>query len=205
VWETLAVTQQRDPLDLFAELVAKVDVFFARVYAKHSTDMQCDKGCSDCCSDRLSITLLEAAALARTIGAMPEAQRQDLASHASRKDVSACAALANDGSCMVYEARPLICRSHGVAIRYGRELDDGDKTDAALRLPVVAACFKNFTGDGGVDAVATEDVLDQTTVSATLGALDAAFADECGVPRGTRIDLAQLVINPGDFFDIESF
>lgn len=46
-----------------AELVAKVDAFFARVEARHGSDMQCRTGCSDCCHTRLSITGVEADAI----------------------------------------------------------------------------------------------------------------------------------------------
>ena len=190
----------RDPLELYAQLEAKVDAFFARVHEAHADAMACGKGCFDCCSDRLSITLLEAATLARAIAAMPSSARASLSEHARRADSSVCAALADDGSCMVYAARPLICRSHGVPIRYGRSVDDASADK--VRLPVVTACFKNFGGGTALDALAAELILDQTTVSATLGALDAAFADQCDVPRGTRIDLAELISHPEDFFDV---
>ncbi len=193
----------RGPLMLFGDLVAKVDAFFDRVHAKHKDAMQCGKGCSDCCCDRLTITLLEAATIATAIGGMSDAEKTGLAEWASRDEHESCAALSRDGACMIYAARPLICRTHGVPIRYGRPVNEVAAKDDAVRLPVVTACFKNFDGGASLDRVPAEDVLDQTTVSATLGALDAAFADECGVPRGTRIDLAELLVKPGEFFEVD--
>lgn len=195
------MSSPRGPRELFAELVTKVDDFFDRVHARHRARMHCAKGCSDCCHARLSVTLLEAAALAQCVSELPAEQREALADWAARDDDSACAALAESGDCLVYAARPLICRSHGVPIRYGRQMMQGEKP-ANVRLPVVTACFKNFGGGNDFSTVEDNEVLDQTTVSATLGALDAAFADECGAPRGTRIDLAALLRNPGEFFDV---
>jgi hypothetical protein len=84
-----------------------------------------------------------------------------------------CAALDGGGRCRIYGARPLVCRSHGVPIRLR---DRG--------LPVVQACHRNFT----CTAPDADCVLDQTTLSATLFAVDAASGG-----GGARVELAQLL------------
>jgi Fe-S-cluster containining protein len=172
----------------------KVDAFFARVSERHGADMQCTTGCSDCCHVRLTITQVEAAAIRDLVASWPESWRRDLAppqsliqadgaretpdaTHRGAETRPRCAALDAVGRCKIYEARPVVCRSHGVPIRLEQR-----------GLPVVQACHRNFRR-----TVPDADcVLDQATLSATLLAVDAlegARAPGAG-PAGDRIDLA---------------
>lgn len=140
------------------ELEAKVDAFFARVATRHGDDMQCATGCSDCCHVRLTITEVEAAAIRRLDARVVPNPAPDR-----------CAALDASGRCQIYAARPIVCRSHGVPIR----IREGS-------LPVVQSCHRNFTHTTP-DA---DCILDQTTLSATLLAIDGG---------AERVDLASLL------------
>ncbi len=153
-----------------SELTAKIDGFFARVEARHGDAMQCTTGCSDCCHVRLTITEVEAAAIRAAVAAMPVARREGLAdvAHPER-----CAALDAGGRCKIYEARPVVCRSHGVPIRLQRR-----------SLPVVESCYRNFTET----TPAADCVLDQTTLSAMVLAVDRDAGGD-----GSRVDLAALL------------
>ena len=160
-----------------AELTRKVDAFFARVAERHGGDMQCATGCSDCCHVQLTITQVEAAAIRAHVAAWPSERRRDLAN--TEPGDERCAALDSAGKCKVYDARPLVCRSHGVPIRLTRG-----------SLPVVQSCHRNFTR-----SVPDPDcILDQATLSATLYAVDAAEAAERpeDAPAG-RVELAALL------------
>lgn len=150
-----------------AELSRKVDAFFARVAERHGTDMQCATGCSDCCHVRLTITGVEAAAIRAHVADWPSDRRDSLA---TTGPADRCAALDAGGRCRIYEARPLVCRSHGVPIR----MRQGG-------LPVVQACHRNFTRT----RPDPDCILDQTTLSATLLAVD---AEARGPRRATRPD-----------------
>lgn len=153
-----------------AELHAKVDGFFARVEARHGSDMQCATGCSDCCHVRLTITGVEAAAIRTLVESWPAERRAALA---AQGPVEHCAALDSAGRCKVYEARPIVCRSHGAPIRMRRD-----------SLPVIESCFRNFTES----EPSADCVLDQTTLSALTLAVD---RDAGGT--GDRVELAALV------------
>ena len=163
-----------------AELTDKVDAFFARVTERHGADMQCQTGCSDCCHVQLTITQVEAAAIRAHVAGWPEPRRRALA---RRGPAAHCAALDPAGRCRIYEARPLVCRSHGVPIRMTR-----------AHLPVVQACQHNFTS-----TVPDADcILDQATLSATLLAVDAdarrrGEAKEPGSMTRGRVELAALL------------
>jgi Fe-S-cluster containining protein len=159
----------------YPEVAAKVDAFFARVEARHGSDLQCHTGCSDCCNARLTITLAEAQAIADEVETWSADRREALAANA-RAQADACAALSH-GRCLIYGVRPLVCRSHGAPIR----LREGS-------LPVVRACFRNFpAGPENADA---DCILDQQTLSAISLALN--DGDD------TRVDLADLLESAAD-------
>jgi Fe-S-cluster containining protein len=177
----------------FDALCTKVDDFAARVQASHAEEMSCRAGCDGCCRTRLTVTLLEAEAIRRVLTALAanEPQRRayvaSLAARASDPAHPRCAALDDDGRCVIYAARPLVCRSHGVPIRV--------RSRSRKALPVVQACALNFVARGPA-AVAPGDVLDQETLSTVLFALDAALAQVRGTPAGARVDLAELLRAP---------
>jgi hypothetical protein len=169
-----------------AELRSKVDAFFGRVEARYPGALACAPGCADCCRRELTVTAVEAAGIAAAVRALDPAARAELVRRARGGDP--CVALAADGTCAVYDARPIVCRSHGVPIRYAEPTPDGKRA-----LPVLDACFKNFT-DLALDTVEPGCVLDQHTLSVVLGALNAAFAEETGAPRGHRPALRDVVL-----------
>jgi Fe-S-cluster containining protein len=172
----------------YRELTAKVDAFFARVIARHAADMRCGSGCDACCRTRLTITGVEAEAMRAHVASMPAAARARLAEIARRPfDPSdmRCAALEDDGRCLVYDGRPVVCRSHGAPIRLYGEAE-------GRRLPMIDACPKNFTaGPARADA---DCILDQETLSATLIAVDNEDADARGRTRGERVSLDALLV-----------
>jgi Fe-S-cluster containining protein len=173
----------------YRELTGKVDAFFARVQARHASDMRCGSGCDSCCRTRLTITGVEAEAMRAHVASMPAAARARLAEVARRPfDPSdmRCAALEDDGRCLVYDGRPVVCRSHGVPIRLYGEAD-------GRRLPMVDACPLNFPA--GPERADADCILDQETLSATLFAVDNEDADATGRERGTRESLASLLIS----------
>jgi hypothetical protein len=184
-----------------AELCARVDAFFDRVAARFPGEdgVTCRSGCSDCCRRRFSVTAVEAEVVAELLAALPAPDRAAIAARAREGD--ACPALEPDGRCAVYAARPLICRTHGLPIRFAAE---GPGSPPGLRsaepssapgprhLPIVDACPRNF-GGRDLAAIPGEHVLEQATLSTVLGALDAARAAELGRSRRDRVEMEALL------------
>ena len=169
-----------------SELFAKIEAFFAAARVRHGQGITCHAGCADCCQRRFSVTAIEAAVIREGLRALSHARREELARRADEAGSSACPALDPDGRCAIYAVRPVICRTHGLPIKYGRE------ARGHRALPVIDACPKNFVGRdlAQIDAAS---VLDQTTLSTVLGALDAAHADAEGRPRGERAPLSSVL------------
>jgi Fe-S-cluster containining protein len=119
--------------------VAAVDGEFRRVYEKFADRMQCRRGCSMCCSQMFSISLIEAAYISRAVRGMPNEERERLRASA-REYVARARELASDeddeceegitpkpgarlpcpalkgDACSIYSARPIICRKWGIPI-----------------------------------------------------------------------------------------
>lgn len=172
----------------YRELSARVDAFFAKTLARHQDRMQCATGCFDCCQSGLTVTQVEAAEIADHLRQMPEERRAQVARRAARTEEQGCSALDEQGRCMIYEARPLVCRSHGVPIK---------TTPEKGQLPLISSCPRNFGGGVDFAAVAPDAVLDQTTLSTILAALEAAYSVEVGVPRGERVAIRDLLCGGG--------
>jgi len=165
----------------YPELAAKVDAMFARVQARHGLEMACNTGCSHCCHARLSVTQVEAEAVRALVADWPADRRAALAANVGAAARDRCTALDGSGRCLVYAARPMVCRSHGAPIR----LREGS-------LPVVSACRDNFVASG--PAAADPDcIIDQETLSAMVLAVDRDAGFD-----GARIDLAGVLADASD-------
>jgi Fe-S-cluster containining protein len=105
-----------DPLKSYLALVEKVDTFFDRVAGRYSDEIKCGPGCDDCCRRILSLypfeidRMMAAAAELEAAGLEGVIQR----SRRAMEDPEAACPLLQEGRCMIYEARPVICRTHGL-------------------------------------------------------------------------------------------
>jgi uncharacterized protein len=170
-----------------AALFAKIEAFFGAAQAREGAAITCHAGCSDCCR-RFTVTGIEAEVIREGLAALDATRRDELATRARDAATDVCPALDLDGRCAIYAHRPVICRTHGLPIRF-------TEVRAGRSLPMLDACPKNFVG---VDlaGVSAASVMDQTTLSTIVGALDAADAGETGRARGERVAIADLLAAP---------
>lgn len=99
------------------QLHALVDQLTAPVVRRHQGHLRCRQGCIGCCQDDLTVFAVEADAIARY------AARVGLR-HSPGKE-GACAFLTPTGACAVYEARPYVCRTQGLPLRWGEQTEAG--------------------------------------------------------------------------------
>jgi Fe-S-cluster containining protein len=124
---------------------------------------------------------VEAGAVRRHAAGLSDEARTRLRERARAPRENRCVALDDDGRCAIYDARPLVCRSHGAPIR----MRD------SRSLPVVDACFRNFPT--GFDAVEESCILEQETLSTLLHAVNQEHAGRAGA--GERVPLARILAN----------
>ena len=113
-------------------LQANASAFFGKFHQKHGAFMKCASGCAACCHTQISVFESEAAVIAAGVQGLPDAELVKLrsaleaaSSEAGRakgttpdgKKAVACLFL-DKNMCSIYEFRPTICRTQGMAIQY---------------------------------------------------------------------------------------
>jgi hypothetical protein len=81
-----------------------------------------------------------------------------------------------DGRCAVYEQRPLVCRTQGLALRYPHGVIPVSAVRERLPNGEVTHCPLNF----GERVPAASDVLDAERVDQLLGLVNLRFAQATG-------------------------
>lgn len=96
-------------------LYARVDDFFSAAVAATPTAFTCRAGCDACCRHDLSLFGVEIEVLREAFRTLPEKLREVVVQRARRG--STCVFREpTTGKCDIYAARPLICRTHGLAV-----------------------------------------------------------------------------------------
>jgi len=119
-----------DAADDLEALHARVDARAAQLASRHAARLQCARGCTDCCSDDLTVFEVEADRIRRHHG--------DLLASGSPHPPGKCAFLAEDGACRIYDDRPFVCRTQGLPLMWFEESADGDITESRDICPLNA-------------------------------------------------------------------
>jgi Fe-S-cluster containining protein len=155
---------------LYKKILRDADEHFAEVISSQRRHLACGVGCSFCCYGLFEIGAGDVDVIADGLRSLPSAIRSKIVaaaeavvrdySHPDIRNASeverdaffertaavACPALGDDGRCMMYESRPLVCRTFGLPIREGeryigdicdlnfREATDAEKEEAAWDL-----------------------------------------------------------------------
>jgi len=171
--------------DHYRSLVAKVDEHAARVVAQYTTDIACTAGCTACCRQDLTVCTVERDYISAFVsshdiepadGALTPTDDHPLFTLLAGS--GPCVFLAHGGVCAIYEARPLICRTHGLPILVDGKLD---------------SCGLNFrvAPDDRFAHIAPAHKLDLETLNTTFAVIERIFADATG-QEPTRMLLSEL-------------
>jgi Fe-S-cluster containining protein len=171
----------------YAALVAKVDAFTRAAFDAGRASMACRRGCSSCCEVSLTVNHVEAAALRQALERLDAGAHARITARAS-KDTGRCVMLDDDGSCAVYAARPLVCRTQGFALRYPPGFIPAGAVRARSSAGEVTHCPLNFTEH----APEAAHVLDAERVDQILALVNVRFAREHGLDPEARHPLREL-------------
>ncbi|MFZ2950147.1 MAG: YkgJ family cysteine cluster protein [Desulfuromonadaceae bacterium] len=104
-------------LENYRQLTARVDFLCATIVAALGEQITCSAGCSSCCTS-ITVFPVEAAAMREVLQQLPDRQAEEILRHVSEHaDGERCPLLLHN-RCLLYEARPIICRTHGLPIIY---------------------------------------------------------------------------------------
>lgn len=165
-----------DALDELRAALDKIDAAVAQSLMRAGAAVTCRRGCARCCVEGLSVLPVEAALILQS-GLTPPATGS----------AGMCAFLDETGDCTIYQARPVLCRTHGLALK-----TEPDATRAAsLRVlgDDVEVCALNYREREPNPA----EILDATRILMLLVTVDRRFRARAGMADdGTRVALAEL-------------
>ncbi len=173
----------------YFQLQARVSDFFSRILAQNSARMKCAQGCYNCCANGLTVSGVEAQAILEHLKSSDNqlAKIEALQIENPHRDMH-CKFLSAEGHCQIYEARPLVCRSHGAPVQYRHP-----EKDAVFR----DVCPLNFE-DIDLDHLATSEILNMETVNTLLSILNSQFDYEHAQARYPMKDLIVRARNERD-------
>jgi len=167
-------------LENYYQMVTRVDALCRGIHEVLSGRITCSEGCSSCCT---AITLfpVEAAALNAALEALPDARQEDIRRHVALHAAGERCPLLEHHRCLLYAARPIICRTHGLPIIY----NEGDQRK-------VDCCPLNL-GDGEqpLSGSAVIDLDRLNTLLVAVNALFLSYIDADGLPE--RLTIAEAL------------
>lgn len=161
----------------------RVDVRCREIQGRWARHMACRKGCDACCR-HIGLFPVEAAAVRAAFEDAPPAIRDRIRTQARKASPDGPCPLLNAGACLLYGARPIICRTHGLPL-----------LTYAGDAPLIDFCPRNFTD---VSSLPGDAAIHLDRLNATLSAVNEVFAASLAVPAAERIPLAQAILRPLD-------
>jgi Fe-S-cluster containining protein len=156
-----------DPLRNYFDLVSRVDELCQRIETDFRMHLACRKGCDACCR-HFSLFPVEAAALVQALDSRGAEEKGRIRSRARLAPEEGPCPLLQDGACLLYEARPIICRTHGLPLLAGTGKE---------RL--LDWCPENFKG---VKSLPDAAVINLDVLNTTLATINSLFLAE--IPAG---------------------
>jgi hypothetical protein len=154
------MTVDEEHLANYRTLLLKVDALCRRIVAAFPAQVTCRAGCDSCCR-HLTLFPVEAAVLAAAVAELPVHEADRIRALGASAVTAGPCPLLEHGRCLLYVARPIICRTHGLPIL--TEVDGAGQVDF---------CPRNFQG---IPSLPGEAVIHLDVVNASLAAVNALF------------------------------
>ena len=167
----------------YRQLITEVDRRCRRISSRHSAHIACAKGCAgNCCRIHLSVYPVEALSLAMALQQLAP-DIQDRIQHKARltNSFGPCPLL-EGGACLMYDARAVICRTHGLPLLSEYR---GHRS--------VGFCGKNFKH---LSPIPEEDIINLTRLNKTLAEINQRFVSEVNHPLlpGGRFTIGEALL-----------
>jgi Fe-S-cluster containining protein len=159
--------KMRKKFSNYKTLISKVEIFSKKVHDKYSDEIACKKGCSSCCEKVLSFFPVEFFHIVEYIRTH-DVDTDLLAANVDsikKGKVEVCPFL-HKKVCMIYDARPIICRTFGLpAIMVD---NDAEKVEYQV-------CDKNFKDKSM--SLKKEHVINLNTLNNMLYIINSVFVN----------------------------
>ncbi len=169
----------------YKSFVADVDRRCRRIVRRHRDQVACTRGCAgNCCRVHLTVYPVEAMSLSLALQKLAPEMKLRIQARARYTNSFGPCPLLEEGGCLMYDARAVICRTHGlpVSVEYmGRR--------------TVGFCVKNFKQ---LDPIPDEDSIDLARLNSHLAEINNRFVRENPglLPTADRFTLAEALLIP---------
>ena len=167
----------------YQQLINDLDQLCDEIRQRYAPYIACKKGCpGNCCQRHITVFPIEAAAFARKLPSLPP----DLKNHIQRKAVESNSfgpcPLLEDGACLMYDSRAIICRTHGYPILSEFR---GHRS--------IGFCHRNFKN---LPRIPDEFVIELAPLNQSLRALNRRFIDEFPgrLPPARRFSVGEALL-----------
>ncbi|MBC8181113.1 YkgJ family cysteine cluster protein [candidate division KSB1 bacterium] len=149
----------------YQNLLHKIELVIKKLSDYYAEHIICKPGCSSCCEVERTVLSLEAYVAEQQLLTL-STQRIKKLRNRHRKNDDLCPMLWNK-MCVIYPARPVICRTHGLPIFYHE-----------AEITFVDYCRLNFTKLPENYNFLNKNVLDLTKFNSELVQLDQQFTEQ---------------------------
>jgi Fe-S-cluster containining protein len=168
-------------LDNYKQLIARVDALCTTIGATLGEQITCSAGCSSCCT-ALTVFPVEAAAMREALEKLPEQQAEEIRRHISEHADDERCPLLSHHHCLLYESRPIICRTHGLPIIY--TIDGQHKSDC---------CPLNLTETETLPGSSAVDIDKLNTLLVAINSIYLSQTDCAESPE--RLSISEVITN----------
>ena len=106
------------PIKRYRQFIQRLDKACQAIQDTYAAEIACRKGCAgNCCRIHLSIFAVEAVALACALKKLPPELYRQIREKATNATGYGPCPLLEEGACLMYASRLVICRTHGLPMR----------------------------------------------------------------------------------------
>lgn len=173
-----------DILDNYRQMLARVNDLCQGIEGTLKNHISCSEGCSSCCKI-ITLFPVEAAYLNTALESLPADQAEVILHYVEQHPSGDNCPLLQDNRCLLYAARPVICRTHGLPILY---LENSEKW--------VDCCPRNFVQCHSLPGTA---IIDLERLNSLLVAVNAHFLSQFNLPEDfpERLTITEAVSGLG--------
>jgi len=151
-------------LYLYQNLIFKVDSTCQKLAALYMEHLVCKPGCSQCCQVERTVCAVESYIVEQQLLTLSDQKIKRL-KKLNKDNDETCPLLLRD-RCVIYPARPIICRTHGLPILYR----EAERT-------FIDYCRLNFTNLAEGYEFKKQNILNMNSFNIELVKIDKLFAE----------------------------
>jgi Fe-S-cluster containining protein len=149
----------------YHKLISDIDQCCFEIRQRYGQYIICKKGCpGNCCQRHITVFPIEAFAFARALLQLSPEQASRIQHKARQTTSFGPCPLLEDGACLMYDARAIICRTHGYPILSEYH---GHRS--------VGFCHRNFKD---LSSISADRIIELAPLNKNLIALNRRFLDE---------------------------